>query len=98
MTFVLISHGLYGGAVQRGGVKYTGFVKSYDPDASPNVYPTGVATFTDEPRSALTFKRPEDALAFMNQVSATVPLRPDGKPNRPIRAFTLEVARIELPS
>lgn len=94
MTIVVISHGLYGGAVEQEG-KSTGFVESYDPSAYKG---RGFATFTDDPQRAMKFASPENAYDFMNQVPPELPVRPDGKPNRPIRAFTLEIANIEIPS
>lgn len=44
---------------------------------------------------ALHFEDTAEALAFSRQVNRTHPMRPDGKPNRPLTAFTVEVAKVE---
>lgn len=47
----------------------------------------------DDPRDALQFENPGDAGACWKQETATV--RPwDGKPNRPLTAFSVAVARV----
>ena len=67
------------------------YIKSFDPDEhAPGMpYPTGLVDVTKHRREALHFATAGDALAFICQQSKSVPLRPDGKPNRPLSALTL---------
>lgn len=39
---------------------------------------------------AKTFPSVAEALEYWQQISPTVPVRPDGKPNRPLTAYTME--------
>lgn len=74
------------------------WVQTFDPDASaydPPRYPTGSGSSTADPAKALRFDDPGEALEYWHQPSTVVPLRPDGKPNRPLTAFTVTVE--ELP-
>jgi hypothetical protein len=69
-----------------------GYLKSFDPDVGESVdgtpvYPTGDAVFADDPTEALCFNTLQELLATYMTQSSTVPLRPDGKPNRPLTAF-----------
>jgi hypothetical protein len=64
------------------------YLKSYDPDAYEG---RGDAEGTDDIEEALTFKTPEEALEFWQQPSTVKPLREDGKPNRPLTTFSIEV-------
>jgi hypothetical protein len=69
------------------------WLAEYDPDAGSGPY-SGVITSTTEVAAA---KRYESADACLNEwmrVSTRVPLRPDGKPNRPLSAFTIEPRRL----
>lgn len=61
---------------------------------SPPSYPTGDVIFTRDPQLALKFWSPEAALVYIKRQSKTVPLRPDGEPNRPLTAFSLEVVAL----
>lgn len=40
---------------------------------------------------ALTFPSQREAFEFWRQRSTRRPLRPDGRPNRPLTAFTIEI-------
>lgn len=70
------------------------YVKSYDPDIGNGVV-TGEVEGTFDPSEALTFDSSEEAYDFYRRTSTTVPLRPDGKPNRPMTAFTIEVLPLQ---
>ncbi|GAC1496137.1 MAG: hypothetical protein NVS1B2_15940 [Vulcanimicrobiaceae bacterium] len=66
----------------------------YDPFGDPPgamAYRTGRAYFTRFARWAKHFDSARDAHAFWMQVHPTDPTRPDGKPNRPLTAYTVEV-------
>lgn len=51
--------------------------------------------FTTIPGRAKRFESVADALMYWRTQSTRYPLRPDGEPNRPLTAFTVEVG--ELP-
>lgn len=64
------------------------WVKRYDPDAFDG---GGDVEFTSDPAEALSFATVSEALTFWKQVSTVRPVREDGKPNRPLTAFTTGV-------
>jgi hypothetical protein len=77
------------------------YLKSFDPDAhAPGMpaYPTGDAEWTSVPGEAMIFPTHVEALMFWKTQSTIVPLRPDGKPNRPLTAFSVSVERLEVPN
>jgi len=51
----------------------------------------GAITWSKTFAGALHFATPREALTYWGQISRTVPIRPDGKPNRPLTAFTVEL-------
>lgn len=55
----------------------------HEPDA---LYPTGSILFTFYIEEALVFENEDEALAAVSQQSRSVPLLPDGRPNRPMMA------------
>jgi hypothetical protein len=57
-------------------------------------YPTGLIDSSRDPSEAMTFETAADAVAFYNTQSKTVPYRPDGAPNCPLTAFTVEVVEV----
>ncbi len=68
--------------------------------ATPGFDPVGVpmdgtVIVTNDPATAMRFDAADEALRFWNQ-TAPPPYerRPDGKPNRPLTAFTVEVLRL----
>jgi hypothetical protein len=50
--------------------------------------------FTTNPAWALRFENGGDAMRFWRQQSILQPLRDDGKPNRPLTAFTVEIGEL----
>jgi hypothetical protein len=62
------------------------FIKSFDPDAHAG---HGHVEFTRRESEAMVFDDVTAALKFRNQTSRVKPLRSDGKPNRPLTAYTL---------
>jgi hypothetical protein len=93
--WVLMSHGT---AWNSGTVDK--FLAEYDPDYVPEPpappYPSGSAVFTDDPDQAMHFDSAVAALELWKTVSKTVPIRPDGKPNRPLAAHTVEPMKLEV--
>lgn len=64
------------------------YLKEYNPSAFDGY---GDVVFTDRKQDALTFVSFTEAKIFVNQMPKNRPLREDGRPNRPISAFTLEL-------
>ena len=56
----------------------------------------GDFTFTSDPRRAMRFADSAALLMFWRTQSTVLPLRPDGKPNRPLTALTVET--VEAPA
>lgn len=79
-------------------IEFDRYLKSFDPDKhEPGVpFPTGEAIGTADVSEALHFASHEDALALWKSQSTVTPLRPDGRPNRPLTFFTAEIEEIEL--
>lgn len=73
------------------------YLTYFDPNAHEpeRLYPTGEVRFTHSARRALRFATLEEALTFWRQPSTVVPVRPDGAPNRPLTAFTVEIVSID---
>lgn len=57
----------------------------------------GLLLTTDDITQAKRFKNGIEAFEFWRQQSPTVPLRTDGKPNRPLTAFTVSMIQGEFP-
>lgn len=77
------------------------YLKAYDPEWLDKTVPDGILmrcirTFetTNSTRDALQFSTYNEALACWKKVSPNRPVRPDGKPNRPLTAFTCEIVRL----
>jgi len=49
---------------------------------------------TPHVNKAATFPTPADAIEFYRTRSHVVPTRPDGEPNRPLTAYTVEVVPV----
>lgn len=62
------------------------YLESYDPDR--NAF-EGAIVVTRNKADAMRFADVKQALAFWKQQSRTLPLRPDGEPNRPLTAFSV---------
>lgn len=56
----------------------------------------GNAKWTLDLEKALRFPSVAKAFEFYRRRSATVPTRDDGKPNRPLTAYTVMIERLEL--
>lgn len=67
------------------------YVKSYQASGG---FGHGFIETTDDIAKALKFADVGEALECWRAVSTTHPLRPDGKPNRPLTAFTVEVVKV----
>jgi hypothetical protein len=76
---------------------YTEFDGEYICDFFPDTDALGLGTLitTDNKAKAKQFPNLEAATEFWKQRSKRVPLRPDGKPNRPLTAFSITFERVE---
>jgi hypothetical protein len=54
----------------------------------------GLALFTDDVDKAMKFTSKFEALVFWRTQSKTMPYRFDGKPNRPLTAYHMEVTDV----
>jgi hypothetical protein len=55
----------------------------------------GEADWTEDPTEAMQFDSSAEAMRVWNTQSEVRPLRQDGKPNKPLTAFTVELVRID---
>jgi hypothetical protein len=67
------------------------WLKSFDHDAYDG---RGYGVFTDKIQRAKRFAGKAEALAFWNTQSTVQPWRPDGRPNKPLTALTIEIKDI----
>jgi hypothetical protein len=56
----------------------------------------GYITFTPELAQAMKFENKNAALVFYLRASKTVPVRSDGRPNRPLTAYHIEIEELPL--
>lgn len=84
--WVMVSRGV---AWHLGGNEHVvgAMLKAFDPDS-------GWTEWTTDPRLARRFNSALDVLELWRTQSRTRPLRPDGKPNRPLTAYTVEPCRV----
>jgi hypothetical protein len=64
------------------------YLKAYDPEAHDG---QGLADWTGKLEDALKFETATEAWNLWRTVPKSRPVRPDGKPNRPLTAFTVEI-------
>jgi hypothetical protein len=67
------------------------WLSQYDPDAYEG---RGAAVWTPDKTHALRFNIPADAMRRWRAQSTVRPWRRDGKPNRPLTAYTIEIVEI----
>lgn len=74
------------------------YLQFYNPDqhAPGERFPTGSVVTTKSVRKAKRFPDMVAALQEWQRQSTVTPLRPDGKPNRPLTAFTVTTEKVEL--
>lgn len=87
MTFTLKLIGLASGEWTHNDGQ---FLKAYDPEAHDG---RGRIDTTDRLEDAMAFPDAGAALELWKTQSRVRPLRPDGKPNRPLTAYTVEVVQ-----
>lgn len=67
------------------------WVKHYDPEANGGL---GDVVWTDDPADALHFATAAAAFRCYRLVPVTRQVRDDGRPNRPLTAFTVSIEEI----
>ena len=67
------------------------YLAAFDVDAHDGRGHTSLTVYIDH---AMRFATAADALAAWERQSAVRPIRPDGKPNRPLSAYTIEIERV----
>lgn len=61
-------------------------------DSNPNLFGLhGAQAWSTDIEDALTFATREEAFACWQAQSETLPKRPDGKPNRPLTAYSVSI-------
>lgn len=93
MTYVIRCVGMPGfSRSASAGIPVGEYLKSYDPEAHSG---SGWAEWTHNLDEAQTF--PESIAAFRHwqSVPASRPTRPDGHPNKPLTAFTIEILSVD---
>lgn len=65
------------------------YLAYYDPDGR-----TPVIRWTKDVTDALVFRSVDAALDTLRLQSRQIPLRPDGQPNRPLTAYTIELTQL----
>src|ERR671922_286132 len=68
------------------------WLKSFDPDAYDGL---GLVEWTHDIDQAIKFKDPIEAKDYFAQQSTVRPLRADGKPNRPLTAYTVTLEQYQ---
>jgi len=67
------------------------YLESFNHDTHDGI---GYGEFTSDKSMALIFDNPGEALEFWKRQSKTVPLRGDGKPNRPMTCLNIGIEHI----
>jgi hypothetical protein len=83
-------------ALHRKPIFPPAWLTMYDPDGGDETidYPTGEIESSTNRSEAMRFESFAAASACWRQQSKRTPLRPDGLPNRPLSAFTVEIERL----
>lgn len=76
------------------GKNFLGFLKAFDPELNAPDYPTGAVEVTPDPGEAILFKSQSDAFVLWRARSKSVPNRPDGYPNRPLTAYSIQIEMV----
>lgn len=108
MSFVLVYQGDVGPVLVAGpaqnGPRPGMYLAAYDPDFRPPPEVrsalgvpddvVGAANWTEDPAEALHFATAAAAIAAWRVQSTVVPVRADGRPNRPLTAYTVSVEEL----
>jgi hypothetical protein len=89
MKYVIIALGFENGTPCPHAGEY---LKSFDHEVYDG---QGLGVFTKSLARAKRFDTHEDVFAFWNMQSASRPLRPDGKPNKPLTALSVKIEPVD---
>ena len=93
MSYVIRFAGMAGIHIGPGELPEAGdYLAAYDPDANDG---RGAVTWTPDWEQARLFDNHKDAFDFWRQQSKVLPIREDGKPNRPLTACSIEVTTLD---
>lgn len=84
-TFALLD------ALQKGGIEHGEYLQWADPDANKGM---GDDRWTRDIEKAKQFATFADATACWQAQSTVKPIRPDGKPNRPMTAWSVTIEQV----
>lgn len=93
--FVIRYYGLVGPAVHPADVPEGAYLRYFDAEAAGG---QGIARWTVRLADALRFHSASQALEVYNRQPHAMPTRPDGRPNRPLAAFTVSIEPLPEPS
>ena len=79
------------GIMTQGPAPLGQYLKAYDPESHGG---RGFAEWTKDPGEALTFPDAGAVLQYWRQIPRSKRVRDDGKPNRPLTAFTISPVQI----
>lgn len=77
--------------IVHGGAAITFYLEKCDFEAEDG---RGKADWTTNPNKAKRFADKAEAFEYWQTQSKTHPTRPDGRPNRPLTAYTVEIRAI----
>jgi hypothetical protein len=83
----------FGGHVRVPSSAEGKYVKAFDPDAHDGLGDVVLCTHAEDAKKFQSFA---DAVTFYHQVSRVRPSRDDGKPNRPLTAYTVSMEGLPL--
>ena len=76
------------------------YIKNYDAHFQPNPLKpqeySGLVEVTSKKEDARTFENAMAAFLFWNQQSNTFPWRADGRPNKPLAAYTMQIVEVKF--
>jgi hypothetical protein len=93
VSTVIICHGLEGVLLDGGAAPPDGaYLEEADFEYAGGF---GAAKWTEDVARALRFESMLDALVFWRTQSKTRPYRSDGRPNKPLTAYTVEIRELD---
>lgn len=91
MSYVIRFVALAGVSLNKHTLEYGDYLAAFDPDGMDGA---GVATWSRDAARAMTFDSVEAASSTYRMVSVVKPFRDDGRPNRPLTAYTVELVQL----
>lgn len=85
---LMVSHGLAWSPPGHNDTSEGRFLKRFDPEAHDGL---GEAEWTPDRAAAMRFPDATAAMRLWNTQSQTRPLRGDGRPNKPLTAYTVQL-------